>query len=336
MDYNIWVSGNCNLRCRYCYEGPYKPSLNMSLEKAEDVINFIKSDLKEVNNRTLDINFHGGEPFLNIEVIKYLIKEIKDLIKESNTLLTFSITTNATILNKEVLKIITKDIKMVTLSIDGTKKTHDYMRPFADGKGSYDTVIKNSLKILDAKPDVRVRMTFDSDTVYSLAEDVIHLIDLGFKTIVPAPNFFDKRWDACHLSVLEKQIKTIKSYINDKKDVLVSLCTPKDYCRISKCNGGVKSRVIYVDGTIYPCIVAGGEKEFQIGNIYFGINKDKLSKLMKYSGKVNPCCDGCSISSSCSGNRCKIINKIITDDFFNPPAIECESENLLYSINNIR
>ena len=77
MDYNIWVSGNCNLRCRYCYEGPYKPSLNMSLEKAEDVINFIKSDLKEINNRTLDINFHGGQSIVKQLKAKPMCRQIR-------------------------------------------------------------------------------------------------------------------------------------------------------------------------------------------------------------------------------------------------------------------
>lgn len=333
MQYTIWVAADCNLKCRYCYEGPNKPILIMNKETANDVVEYIKNDFIKTDMSELKIVFHGGEPLLNFDVMKYFVKEIKNLFPNVYTF--FSLTTNGTIFNEEILHFLSNDIDEVTVSIDGTKSTHDFMRPYKNGKGSYDTVISNAKETLKKVKSYRIRMTFDSDTVGSLAEDVIHLIEMGFNCIVPAPNLFDNRWDNIHLELLERQILIIKDFIKNNKGVLVGLCDPIDYISKASCNGGKSSKVIYTDGTIYPCIMSGGVSGFEIGDIWNGIDEAKLDKLLSYSNIKNPECEGCGMSPACNASRCKIINKLITGDFNSPPVMECEMMNLLYRINGI-
>ena len=152
MTYTIWVTTNCNLNCKYCYEGSDKPSLNLSEETANEIIKYIVNDFKNNTDAELIINFHGGEPFLNFKAIKYIIENLKMIYKNSNISLEFLATTNMTILNNEILELIKKDIKDITISIDGTKKTQNLMRPFKNGTGSYDIVVENSRKILEYIP----------------------------------------------------------------------------------------------------------------------------------------------------------------------------------------
>lgn len=336
MTYTIWVTTNCNLNCKYCYEGSDKPSLNLSEETASEIIKYIVNDFKNNNDTELIINFHGGEPFLNFNAIKYIIENLKMIYKNSNISLEFLATTNMTILNNEVLELIKKDIKDITISIDGTKKTQNLMRPFKNGTGSYDIVVRNSRKILEYIPKCRCRMTFDSSSIYSLATDVCHLIKLGFKTIVPILNVLDKNWNESCSKELKNQIEMIKNYIGNRSELSVSLCEPIDYFDKGKCSGGITSKSIYTDGRIYPCMISTGIAEFAIGDIWSGIDKGKLKKLLDYSNYSNPECIGCAMYKACNSTRCKIVNKIVTNSFHKPQILECEINNLLYEINGYK
>lgn len=338
MNYTIWVSEACNLKCKYCYEGPDKRNSLMDKNRAEDVLTYIKNDYsskKEIFKNKLNITFHGGEPFLNTEIIKYIISEMNKFKEKENLDLSYSVTTNCTILNKEILSLMKDEITDVSISIDGRKETQDVMRPFSNGKGSFDVVINNARNILKDVSNIRVRMTFNSKSVYSLAEDVIFLLKEGFEMIVPAADLFDKNWSEKEVQALEEQIKIIKEYIKDDKNTLISLCDPIDYCDKGSCTGGIASQVIYTDGVIYPCLMSGGVNEFSIGDIYQGVNKDKLTQILEYNNVENTSCEGCMMAKACDATRCKIINKLTTGDYNMPPVMECEIMNILYHLNGV-
>ncbi|CEN23627.1 radical SAM/SPASM domain-containing protein [Paraclostridium sordellii] len=333
MATTLWVTTNCNLNCKYCYEGDDKLNKVMSKETIERAIKFTLDNSKD---KELTIPIHGGEPFLEFDRVKYIVKRFKEEANKQGKSVKFVTTTNATKLNNEITEFIVNEIPDVTVSIDGTKCTHDKMRPFKNGVGSHDIVLKNSLELLSHLPYIRVRMTFDSDSISNLYEDVKYLIDLGFKCIVPAPNLYDKNWEEVHVNTFENQIIKIKEYLSNFEDVLVSIADKNDYKIKGQCSGGRNGFHIYPDGNLYPCILAGGVEEFNIGNIYDGINEEDVDRILDYSSKENPECKGCTLYKCCDGPRCKIINKLVTNDYLVAPAIHCAFENILYKVNPIR
>lgn len=335
MNYAIWVTTSCNLQCKYCYEGHNKPDMILDKEKADDILRFIEKDLKENKDSDLTIDFHGGEPFLNFKIIKYLVEKfIKKYASKRNV--TFGTTTNATIMNDEILDFIKEFIPDITVSLDGTKEVHDYLRPYKNGLGSYDVSIRNCLKILHNVPMLRVRMTVTPDNVETLSDGIISLIDYGFKIIVPIIDQFDRRWSDTFFKQLGQQIQRVKGKIEGSSELAVSLCEPIFIKSSALCSGGISSKNIYTDGSIYPCMMAGGIPEFQIGDIYSGISHGKLAKILSYNKQVFEECSNCALMNACNGNRCKIINRMVTGRYNYPSEVECETNHLLYKINGIK
>jgi uncharacterized protein len=333
MAYTIWTTGACNLKCKYCYEGLDKPSLQMTSNIAKEALNYIIKDFDTKTDEELLINFHGGEPFLNFDIIQYFVSKLKQYYADKKQLV-FTVTTNATILSKQIIDfIITENIE-TTVSIDGEKSTHDKMRPFINGQGSHDIVMNNALILLEKMPNLRIRMTFNSETVGQLSQNVKYLLNKGFLTIVPGIDSFDKRWDENHIEILKKEIMLMKEYLKDYPNAAIGLCE-KLICCGKKCNGGVSSKHIYYNGSIYPCMITGGYKEFAIGNVFEGINIEKRDRLLEHSLYDNAVCLGCDLDAFCVGARCKIINKLKTGDYYTPAAIECHLTNLMYSINGV-
>lgn len=330
--FTLWITANCNLNCKYCYEGENKLNKSMTKDIIDKSIKFGLDNFMD-KDEELRVAIHGGEPFLEFENIKYIIKEIKEKAKKIDKKPRFLTTTNGTILNDEIMEFIVKEMPDITLSIDGTKETHDKTRKFKNGKGSHSIVLENGLKLLKQLPNMRIRMTFDSETVKNLYEDVKYLIDYGFKIIVPVPNLFDSNWNESHVEILKQQIKSIKKYIVCKKDVAVSIADKNIYKLKRYCNGGKSSIHIYSDGNLYPCTLVGGKKEFCIGNIYDGVDIKKRDELLNISKEKNIDCDGCSLYNYCDGPRCKIKNKILTGDYNQASPMGCAMENLLYELN---
>lgn len=332
MNYAIWVTAACNLQCKYCYEGSNKPHISLNRKKIDDILDYIRTDLKYNQDKELQIDFHGGEPFLEFGSIRYFVEKVmSEYAKEKNIL--FGTTTNATILNKDILDFIVQYIPELTVSLDGTREVHDYMRPFKNGEGSYDIALKNSLCILERLPNIRVRVTVTSKCVDSLAEGVKNLIGYGFKTIVPAIDLYDKGWNDERLEILACQICEIKQFLKTRSDVVISLCDPVYIRKRSICRGGRDNKNIYPDGSIYPCMMAGGQVEFNVGSIYEGINQRKLENILGYGEQIYTECIGCALKNACNGNRCKIINRMITGDYLMPSEVECEVNHILYKLN---
>lgn len=331
MSATFWITANCNLRCKYCYEGTNKLNLSMTKEIIDKGIRFMIENSNCSEEEKIIIPIHGGEPFLEFENLKYLVSECKNAFKGRD--IEFLTTTNMTILNDEILKFIVNEIPDITLSIDGTPETHNKMRVFSDGSGSHDIAINNGLKLLKCLPNIRVRTTFDSSTVGNLFEDVKFLIDKGFKFIVPAPNLFDPNWSNENMKELETEIIKIREYLKDSKDVFVSAIDKDIYKQKGVCNGGKSSFQIYPNGKLYPCTLSAGIEEFEIGDIYSGINIEKRDEILSYSKEVVSACDGCKLYRFCDGPRCKIINRLITNDYNIPPAVHCAIENVKYNLN---
>jgi len=333
MAYTIWTTGACNLKCKYCYEGLDKPSLNMTPSVAEEALKFIIFDFDSKKDDLLLINFHGGEPFLNFKLIQYFVTKLKQYYTNKKEVV-FTATTNATLLDKEIIDFIIKENIEITVSIDGEKDTHDQMRPFYNGQGSHDIVMKNTLILRDNFPDIRIRMTYNTETVEQLSRNVKYLLYKGFLTIAPGIDSFDSKWTENHMETLKNEILSIKKYLKDYPNARVGLCEKMRYCG-KECNGGIKSKHIYYNGSIYPCMVTGGHEEFIIGDVFTGIDVAKRDSLLAYSMKVNTICEGCDLDIFCSGARCKIKNRLKSGHYDIPVSIECNLTNLIYSLNGV-
>ena len=182
------VSHLCNLRCEYCFAdgGTYNGAAeNMSLDVALKAIDMIVS--KSANRHNLEVDFFGGEPLLNFDVVKKTVEYARSIEKAHNKNFRFTITTNAMLLNDEIIDFFNKEMYNVVVSIDGRRSVHDCVRKTASGKGSFDTAIKNALRFKQLrKGQYYIRGTYTALNK-DFSKDVLFLNDLGFDQLSIEP-----------------------------------------------------------------------------------------------------------------------------------------------------
>ena len=179
----LHVAHDCNLRCAYCFadEGAYhKRRELMSAETGKRAMDFLIAQSK--GRRNLEVDFFGGEPLMNFNVVKEVVQYAREQEKIHDKNFRFTITTNGVLLNDENIDFINREMSNVVLSLDGRKETNDRVRCRIDGSGSYDSIVPKLIRVAESRNQDRyyVRGTF---TRYNLdfADDVLHLADLGFK-----------------------------------------------------------------------------------------------------------------------------------------------------------
>lgn len=329
-NYIVWLTTDCNLRCKYCYEGESKKHISISQETANKVVDFICNTFSKKEDE-LRIDFHGGEPLLNFEILKFFIKTFKMLYPEKKK--KYSITTNATLLNEEQIGYLVQNVKNISVSIDGSKEKHDRYRVFPNGKGSYEIAISNSMKLLSKLQEkLRVRMTFGADTVLGIGKDMEQLYAMGFKTVAALPDIFNPNWSKKDFDVLEKEIVYMKQHITDA-DVYFNLMQPLVVQKKGKCAGGINEIDIYPDGKLYPCTMATGIPEFQIGDVILGISADKRDRILSYSECPIDTCIDCDMYCFCECIRCRIVNKLTMEDYNSPNVVQCLFNNTIMRAN---
>ena len=185
----LHIAHDCNLACRYCFaeEGEYhgRRAL-MSYETGKQALDFLIAN--SGNRRNLEVDFFGGEPLMNWQVVKDLVRYGREQEKIHNKNFRFTLTTNGVLLNDDVMEFANKEMANVVLSIDGRKEVNDRMRPFRSGKGSYDLIVPKFQKFAESRNQEKyyVRGTFTHDNL-DFSKDVLHLADLGFKQISVEP-----------------------------------------------------------------------------------------------------------------------------------------------------
>ncbi len=185
----LHIAHDCNLACRYCFaeEGEYhgKRAL-MSLEVGKKALDFLIAH--SGNRRNLEVDFFGGEPLMNWEVVKELVLYGRSKEAEHNKLFRFTLTTNGMLLNEEVMNFCNKEMSNVVLSLDGRKEVNDRMRPSRNGKSSYDVIVPKFQKFVESRKQARyyVRGTFTRHNL-DFAQDVLHYADLGFTQLSMEP-----------------------------------------------------------------------------------------------------------------------------------------------------
>ncbi len=314
----LHIAHDCNLACRYCFaeEGEYhgRRAL-MSLEVGKKALDFLIAN--SGSRRNLEVDFFGGEPLMNWQVVKDLVAYGREQEKKHDKNFRFTLTTNGVLLNDEIMEFCNREMGNVVLSIDGRKEVHDRMRPFRKGAGSYDLIVPKFLKFAESRQqnNYYVRGTF---THYNLdfAADVLHLADLGFRQIsvepVVAPPSEDYAIRKEDLPVIMEQYDLLaREMIRREKEgrgfnffhFMIDLTGgPCVYKRLSGCGSGTEYLAVTPWGDFYPCHQFVGEEQFCLGNVDEGIvRQDICGEFRKCNVYSKQECADCFARFYCSG-----------------------------------
>ncbi len=311
------VSHNCNLACEYCFAdgGTYNDERKtMSYDTAKAAIDMLVE--MSGTRRNLEVDFFGGEPMLDFEVVKKTVLYARSIERERGKNFRFTITTNAYRLNDEDIDFFNEQMYNVVISIDGRKEVHNRVRKTVGGKDSFDDVIKNALRFKERrKGQYYVRGTF---TRYNLdfCSDVLFLNDLGFDQLSIEPVVLKPE---SPMSIREQDLpriiaeydKLAEEYIARRKtdkwfnffhfmiDIDNAPCAVK---RLKGCGAGGEYVAVAPDGTVYPCHQFDGIKSVALGNVFDGVNNDELRKKFYYcSVPTKTDCSECWAKYYCSG-----------------------------------
>ncbi len=314
----LHITHDCNLACRYCFaeEGEYHGQRAlMSLEVGKRALDFLVEN--SGNRRNLEVDFFGGEPLMNWDVVKALVEYGRELEKTHDKKFRFTLTTNGVLLNDEILSYVNKEMGNLVLSIDGRKEVHDHMRPFCNGKGSYDLIVPKFQKAAAGRNQTNyyVRGTYTHENT-DFSEDVLHLADLGFEQIsvepVVAPKEAPYALTEEDLPTLYEQYDRLAAEIVRRRkngefinffhfmiDLEGGPCVAK---RLSGCGSGTEYLAVTPWGDLYPCHQFVGQEQFLMGNLKDGIvNKDLQDQFKRCNVYAKPACQDCFAKFYCSG-----------------------------------
>ena len=314
----LHIAHDCNLACRYCFaeEGEYhgRRAL-MSFEVGKKALDFLIAN--SGNRRNLEVDFFGGEPLMNWDVVKQLVDYGRSKEEEYNKKFRFTLTTNGVLLNDEVMEFCNREMGNVVLSLDGRPEVNDKMRPFRNGKGSYELIVPKFQKFADSRNqnNYYVRGTFTRENL-DFSQDVIHFADLGFKQmsiepVVASPEEPYAIREEDLPKIMEEYDKLAVEYIKRQKegrgfnffhfmlDLNQGPCVAK---RLSGCGSGTEYLAVTPWGDLYPCHQFVGEEKFLLGNVDDGITNTEVRdefKLCNVYAKDK--CRDCFARFYCSG-----------------------------------
>jgi len=337
------MTHDCNLRCEYCFasQGTYKgEKAFLSFETGKKAFDYLVKN--SGNRKNLEVDFFGGEPLMNFDVIKKLVDYGRSLEKEYNKHFRFTVTTNGVLLDEEKMDYINENMDNVVLSIDGRKETNDRMRKTINKKGSYDLIVDNYKRFISKRgsKDYFARGTYTSNNL-DFSEDVKHMRELGFDKISVEPVVAkDEEKYALkkeHVDILKKEYEKLAEYYIESyksKDRRFQFFHfnieleggPCIYKRSIGCGAGTEYVAVTPSGDLYPCHQFVGNEEFIIGNVEEGItNRALADKFKNVSVNDKPACRDCWAKYFCSGG-CHANAYNFNKDFTVPYDVGCELE----------
>ena len=314
----LHVAHTCNLNCAYCFasQGKYHGERAlMSYEVGKRALDFLMENSGSRTN--LEVDFFGGEPLMNWQVVKDLVKYGRSLEKTHNKKFRFTLTTNGILLNDEIIEFLNQEMSNVVLSIDGRKEINDLMRPHRGGQGSYDSIVPKFKKVAESRNQMNyyVRGTFTRNNL-DFAEDVMHLANLGFKQISVEPVVASPEEDyalreedipklldeydrlAVELLKRRKEGRGV-NFFHFMIDLKGGPCVAK---RLSGCGSGTEYLAVTPWGDFYPCHQFVGKEEFLMGNVDEGITRTDIRDEFKTCNVyAKEKCRNCFAKFYCSG-----------------------------------
>ena len=314
----LHIAHDCNLACKYCFaeEGEYhgRRAL-MSFEVGKKALDFLIAN--SGNRINLEVDFFGGEPLMNWNVVKQLVEYGRSQEKEHNKKFRFTLTTNGVLLNDEIMEFCNREMSNVVLSLDGRPEVNDRMRPFRNGKGSYELIVPKFQKFAKSRgeKDYFVRGTFTRNNL-DFGNDVLHYADLGFEKlsmepVVAAPEEPYSIREEDLPQIMDEYDRLAKEFVKRQKegrgfkffhfmlDLSQGPCVAK---RLSGCGSGTEYLAVTPWGDLYPCHQFVGNEEFLLGNVDTGVVNTKVRdefKLCNVYAKEK--CKNCFARFYCSG-----------------------------------
>ena len=333
----------CNLRCKYCFadEGEYNGHKGvMSVETAKKAIDYVVK--RSGPRRNIEIDLFGGEPTMIMDTIKEIIAYARENEKAWKKNIRFTMTTNATLLNEDMMDFMDKEMGNIILSLDGRKEVNDNVRIKVDGSGSYDDILPNIKRMIEKRDKSKhyyVRGTFTGANT-DFYEDVKAMVNEGFREISIEPVVLEKghflELKEEHLpEIFENYDKLYNEMVRRKKegdefnfyhfniDLNGGPCV---YKRISGCGAGFEYVAITPQGEVYPCHQFVGKEEFKLGDIYDDTYDAELGKKFKKAHIYNkPKCRECWARFYCSGG-CQSNNFAFNGDMNITYEIGCKMQ----------
>ncbi len=314
----LHVAHTCNLNCEYCFasQGKYQGERAvMTLDVGKRALDFLVEN--SGTRRNLEVDFFGGEPLMNFDVVKELVSYARQREKETGKNFRFTLTTNGILIDDDVIDFANREMSNVVLSLDGRKEVHDHFRVDLAGNGSWERIVPKFQKLVEARggKNYYMRGTFTHQNP-DFVKDIEEMLRLGFtelsmEPVVCAPNDPSALTEEDLVLVLEqyellaqkmKQARkngkpfTFYHYMIDLKG------GPCIYKRVSGCGSGTEYMAVTPWGDLYPCHQFVGDEKFLLGNIWEGVKNKKIqNKFFSCNVYTRPECADCWAKLYCSG-----------------------------------
>lgn len=314
----LHVAHTCNLNCSYCFasQGKYHGERAlMSFEVGKQALDFLIAN--SGTRRNLEVDFFGGEPLMNWDVVKELVAYARTQEKIYNKNFRFTLTTNGMLIDDDVIEFANTEMSNVVLSLDGRKEIHDLTRVDYAGNGSYEAIVPKFKKLVDARDGkgYYMRGTFTHANP-DFTKDVFHMADLGFtelsmEPVVGAPDD-PAVLTAEDLEIVKGQYEILaKEMIKRKKEgrgftfyhYMIDLTGgPCVYKRISGCGSGTEYMAVTPWGDLYPCHQFVGEEKYKLGDVWNGVtNNQAREEFRSCNAYSREECKDCWAKLYCSG-----------------------------------
>ena len=314
----LHIAHTCNLNCSYCFasQGKYHGERAiMSYEVGKRALDFLVENSGTRHN--LEVDFFGGEPLMNFDVVKQLVAYARSIEKEKNKNFRFTLTTNGVLIDDDVIDFANKEMSNVVLSLDGRKEIHDRFRVDYAGNGSWEKIVPKFQRLVNArgKKGYYMRGTFTHANPDFL-EDIRTMLDLGFtelsmEPVVTAPNDPSALTEADRRIVMKQYEKLAELML--KRDAEGKPFTfyhymidlkggPCIYKRISGCGSGTEYMAVTPWGDLYPCHQFVGDEKFKLGDIWHGVDNTTIqNEFASCNVYAREECRDCWARLYCSG-----------------------------------
>ena len=314
----LHVAHTCNLNCSYCFasQGKYHGERAiMSYEVGKQALDFLVAN--SGTRRNLEVDFFGGEPLMNWDVIKKLVNYARSIEKENGKNFRFTLTTNGMLIDDDVIEFSNKEMSNVVLSLDGRKEIHDRLRVDYNGKGSWERIVPKFQKLVEARGDKEyyMRGTFTHANPDFL-KDIICMLDLGFTKLSMEPVVCaaddPAGLTAEDIEIVKNQYEELAKLMLKREEegrpftfyhYMIDLTDgPCIYKRISGCGSGTEYMAVTPWGDLYPCHQFVGEEQYKLGDVWNGVTEDSLrDEFRSCNVYARPECKDCWAKLYCSG-----------------------------------